>query len=275
MGATKKVALSGASGKLGSILRAELMGRGVDLRSAGGSRPLVPLAPDEDILHGDLRDPGVVDRLLTGVDVLIHMAGTAVEAPLDVVIENNLRALREVYEGAVRHDVRRVVFASSNHAFGMYPVTQKLRLDCEYRPDGMYGLSKVWGEAIARLYWDKHGIESICARIGTVTAGNRPTQPRHLCTWLANEDLVQLMLRCIAAENVGFMTVWGVSNNTRSYWENAGAERLGFMPQQNAEDYAEEILSRPNPLSAVAQQYQGGSLAALNLTRSSSALRDG
>jgi uronate dehydrogenase len=275
MGATKKVALTGASGKLGSILRAELMGRGVDLRSAGGSRPLVALAPGEDILHGDLRDPAVVDRLLTGVDVLIHMAGTAVEAPLDVVIENNLRAVREVYEGARRHDVRRVVFASSNHAFGMYPVTQKLRLDCEYRPDGMYGLSKVWGEAIARLYWDKHGIESICVRIGTVTAGNRPTQPRHLCTWLGNEDLVQLILRCIDAENVGFMAVWGVSNNTRSYWENAGVERLGFTPQQNAEEYAEEILSQPNPLSAIAQQYQGGSLAALHLTRSTGALRDG
>jgi uronate dehydrogenase len=65
------------------------------------------------------------------------------------------------------------------------------------------------------------------------------------------------------------MTVWGVSNNTRSYWENTGAERLGFMPQQNAEDYAEEILSRPNPLSTIAQQYQGGSLAALDLTRGS------
>lgn len=114
-----KVALSGAGGNMGKILRARLLERGVDLRSAGGLRPLEPLVAGEDLMHGDLRDPAVVDRLLTGVDVLIHLAGNSVERPLPEIIENNLRALVEVYEGARRHKVRRIVFASSNHAFGM------------------------------------------------------------------------------------------------------------------------------------------------------------
>jgi uronate dehydrogenase len=263
----KKIALSGAGGGVGSILRPALLRHGIPLRSAGGSRPLEPLVEGEDIMRGDLRDPLVVDRLLADVDVLIHMAGTSVEAPLSTIVENNLRALQEVYEGARRHDVRRVVFASSNHAFGMYPPAQRLPLDCEYRPDGMYGLSKVWGEAMARLYWDKHGIESICVRIGTVLPDNRPTQPRHLCTWLGNEDLVHLMLRCIAAPGVGFMAVWGVSNNTRSYWDNTGAEPLLYVPRQNAEDYAAEILQRPDPLSPLARLYQGGSFATGDFVR--------
>ena len=81
-------------------------------------------------MHGDLRDPAVVDRLLEGVDVLIHMAGTSVERPLPEIIENNLVGLHAVYEGARRHGVKRIVFASSNHAFGMYPVDEKLELDC-------------------------------------------------------------------------------------------------------------------------------------------------
>ena len=142
-----KVALSGASGNIGQVLRPALLERGVDLRSAGGAEPLTPLTPGEDVLHGDLRDPAVVDRLLEGIDVLIHMAGTSVERPLPEIIENNLIGLHAVYEGARRHGVRRVVFASSNHAIGMYPVENKLGLDCDFRPDGLYGLSKIWGEA--------------------------------------------------------------------------------------------------------------------------------
>lgn len=101
----------------------------------------------------------MVDRLLAGTDVLVHMAGTSNEKPLPEIIENNLRALYEVYEGARRHGVRRIVFASSNHATGMHSVDEKLEVDCDYRPDGFYGLSKVWGEAMTRMYWDKHGIE--------------------------------------------------------------------------------------------------------------------
>jgi uronate dehydrogenase len=259
-----KVALSGASGNIGQVLRPALLDRGVDLRSAGGRRPLTPLRPGEDVCHGDLRDPAVVDRLLEGVDVLIHMAGTSVERPLPEIIENNLVGLHAVYEGARRHRVKRVVFASSNHAIGMYPVEEKLRLDCAFRPDGFYGLSKVWGEAMTRMYWDKHGIEGIAVRIGSALL--RPAEFRHLSTWLGHEDLLQLMMRCIEAPDIGYLVVWGVSNNTRSYWDQTGAERLGYRPVQNAEDYAEEILKQENPLDSIARQHQGGSFVSQDFT---------
>ena len=175
-----KVALSGAGGQLGRFLRAALLADGIDLRSAGGHRPLEPLHPGEDLMHGDLCEPANVDRLLQGVDVLIHMAGTSVERPLPEIIQNNLVGLHAVYEGARRHRVKRIVFASSNHATGMHDVGTKLPLDCDFRPDGFYGLSKMWGEGLARLYWDKHGIESVCVRIGS--AIERPTEFRHLST---------------------------------------------------------------------------------------------
>ena len=265
----KKIALSGAGGQLGSVVRTALIARGVPLRSAGGTKPLAALVEGEDVMHGDLRDPAVVDRLLDGVDVLIHFAGTSVERPLPEIIDNNLRALVEVYEGARRQGVRRVVFASSNHAIGMYPVTEHLELDCALRPDGFYGLSKVWGEALARMYWDKHGIESICVRIGSCL--ERPTEPRHLSTWFGHRDLMHFLDRCIEAEGVGFMTVWGVSANTRSWWDNRGSERLGYEPTQNAEDYAAQVLAAPNPLDALGQRYQGGSFVGLDYSREDSA----
>ena len=261
----KKIALSGAGGQLGSVVRTALIARGISLRSAGGSRPLVPLVEGEDVMHGDLRDPAVVDRLMEGVDVLIHFAGTSVERPLPEIIDNNLRGLVEVYEGARRHGVQRVVFASSNHAIGMYPVTEHLGLDCALRPDGFYGLSKVWGEALARMYWDKHGIESICVRIGSCV--ERPTEPRHLSTWFGHADLLHFLDRCVEAKDVGFMVVWGVSANKRSWWDNTGAERLGYQPTQDAEVYAAEVLAGPNPLDALGQRFQGGGFVGINYTR--------
>jgi len=260
-----KVALSGASGNMGRILRNGLPKRGVDLRSAGGRTALTPLFEGEDIMHGDLRDPVVVDRLLNGVDVLIHLAGTSLERPLPEIIENNLVGLHQVYEGARRNKVRRVIFASSNHAFGMHSVKDKLSLDAPFRPDGFYGLSKVWGEAMARMYWDKHGIEGISVRIGTAF-DKPPADFRQLSTWFGTEDLLQLMMQCIRVPDVGYLTVWGVSNNTRSYWDNSGAEKLGYKPTQNAEDYAAEILKQPNPLDPIARQYQGGSFVTQDFT---------
>lgn len=261
----KKIALTGAAGQLGRVLRKALLERGVNLRSAAGSQPLEPIVAGEDVMHGDLRDAAVVDRLLAGVDVLIHMAGTSVERPLPEIIENNLRALVEVYEGARRHGVKRIVFASSNHAIGMHSVESKLGLDCEFRPDGFYGLSKMWGEGLARLYWDKHGIESVCIRIGSCV--EKPTEFRHLSTWLGFDDLLQLIDRSINAPDLGFEVVWGVSANTRSYWDNAGAARLGYTPRQNAEDYAAEVLAKPNPISAIGQRFQGGSFASFDFSR--------
>ena len=165
-------------------------------------------------MHGDLRDRSTVDRLMQGVDVLIHLAGTSVERPLPEMIEHNLVGLHEIYEGARRNQVRRIVFASSNHAFGMHSVKDKLSLDAPFRPDGIYGLSKVWGEAMARMYWDKHGIEGVCVRIGSCLP--RPTEFRHLSTWFGHEDPVQFMMRCIDVPDVGYVAAWGVSNNKRA-----------------------------------------------------------
>ena len=259
-----KVALSGASGNIGQVLRPALLKLGFELRSAGGRRALTPVAPQEDVCNGDLNDAAFIDRLLAGADVLVHMAATSVERPLPEIIDNNLRGLQSVYEGARRHRVRRIIFASSNHAVGMHSVDSKLTLDCDLRPDGWYGLSKVWGEGMARMYWDKHGIEGISVRIGT--AIERPTEFRHLSTWLGNDDLVHLMQRCITVPNIGYMAVWGVSANTRSYWDNAGAAALGYHPKQNAEDYAPDILQQKNPLDPVAQRFQGGGFVTMDYT---------
>lgn len=253
----KRVALSGAAGNLGKILRKRLPEQGYHLRSAGGKSPLVPGYPGEDLTHGDLRNPEVVDQLLKGMDVLVHMAGTSVERPLQEIIENNLIALREVYDGARRHGVKRVIFASSNHAFGMHSVDTKLRGNAAYRPDGFYGLSKMWGEGMARMYWDKHGIESVCVRIGS-GSDEPPTNRRQLSTWLGEADLVQLICRAIDAPSTGYAEVWGISNNTRAFYDISEENSIGYVPALNAEAWAPQVEHIPPHADPTASLFQGG-----------------
>jgi uronate dehydrogenase len=259
-----KVLLTGASGNMGRLLRAELPKHGVDLRSAGGRSALLPQFDGEDLMHGDLREAAVVDRLLAGVHTVIHLAGTSVERPLPEIIDNNLLALHALYEGARRHRVRRIVFASSNHAFGMHRVQSRLAPDAPYRPDTLYGLSKAWGELMAQMYWDKHGIEGIALRIGSCEV--QPANPRHLSTWLSHPDTVALVLCCIRAPGVGFLPVWGVSDNARSWWTPTACAAIGYQPQSRSEDHAARVLAAPDPLQGVEREFQGGSFVSPDYT---------
>lgn len=253
------IVLTGAGGRLGLVLRPRLLARGFSLCSADIGA-LEPLGDRETVVTGDLRDSTVIDRALEGAGSVLHFAGTSVERPLPEIIGNNLVALHAVYEGARRHRVRRVVFASSNHAIGMYPAGQRLSLSDAYRPDGLYGLSKLWGEGMGRLYWDKYGIEGVALRIGSALP--RPTERRHLSTWLGDDDLERLVLRSLAAPFTDYRPVWGVSANTRRWWDNAEAAELGYAPAQNAEDYAAEIEAEPDGGDPEAVRFQGGTFAA-------------
>ena len=162
-----KIALSGAAGNMGKICAWSLPSAASTCVRPAAEQPLKPMHPGEDVMHGDLRDPAVVDRLLHGVDVLIHMAGTSVERPLPEIIENNLRrrctrCTKARAATSAAHRVRELE-PRVRHV----PGRRQARARCAFRPDGFYGLSKVWGEAMARMYWDKHGIEGISLRIGS------------------------------------------------------------------------------------------------------------
>ncbi|MEM7567669.1 MAG: NAD-dependent epimerase/dehydratase family protein, partial [Pseudomonadota bacterium] len=159
--------------------------------------------------------------------------------------------------------VRRVLFASSNHAIGFHPRSQKLDADSPVRPDGLYGVSKVFGEGLARLYWDKFGIESLIVRIGSCFP--EPRDLRQLATWLSPDDMIRLIERMVGAPHLGCPIVYGASDNAESWWDNAKAGYLGWRPQDSAEDYREALearLGRPQPLAGEVY-FQGGSFATL------------
>jgi uronate dehydrogenase len=121
------------------------------------------------------------------------------------------------------------VFASSLHVTGFYDASERIGPEAPVRPDSFYGVSKVCGEALGRLYADKHGLEVVCVRIGTFA--ERPTTPRHLSTWLSPRDAVELFYRSLVAPDVGFTLVYGTSANQRSWWDPGPIDRLGYRPR--------------------------------------------
>jgi uronate dehydrogenase len=196
----------------------------------------------------EIGDRAALDRAAAGVDAVVHLAGVAGEAAFPEILEANIDGTYQVFEAGRRSGVPRIVYASSNHAVGFTPRCELAGVDLPPRPDTYYGLSKVFGEALGRLYVDRYGMEVVCLRIGSWQ--DRPERPRHLATWLSPADGVRLLHAALSAPDVGFTVVYGISANTRAWWDLAPARALGYLSVDDAEDYAEEILAEhgePDP----------------------------
>jgi len=167
---------------------------------------------------------------------------------------------------ARRHGVARIVFASSNHAVGYYRRSRRIGTEALVRPDSRYGVSKAFGEALASLYSDKHGIGVLCTRIGNF--GEKPIDKRRLSIWISPRDYTQLVRIGLEHPNIRYEIVYGVSNNRRSWYDNSNAARLGYRPQDDSEPYAEAVLAAQagQPADPIAEHYQGGTFCAAEYT---------
>jgi uronate dehydrogenase len=226
------VLLTGAAGTIGTTLRDRLPALGWRLRSF--DRVATP-----DGVVGDITSAPDLAAALPGVEAVVHLAGQPTEAPWPVIREANLEGTFQVFEAARRAGVRRVVYASSNHAVGFTPVGTQQPADLPPRPDTLYGVSKVFGEALGRYYADRYGMQVACLRIGSFE--DRPSQPRSLSTWLSPDDGARLVDACLRCPELRYAIVWGVSANTRRTWSLDAGRALGYQPQDDAEAYAADV----------------------------------
>ncbi len=258
------IALTGAHGRLGSRLRGPLADCAEALVCCDLVDDIGPLHPKERYQKADVAELDQMLDLLQGVDTVVHFAAIVDEAPFEKLLGPNFIGAYNVWEAAYRCGVKRVVYASSIHAVGMYPRTQYIDADVPHRPDTFYGLAKCFAEDLARMYHDKRGIEAVCLRILSCAAVNNE---RALGTWLSYDDLVQLVLRSVETPVVGFTIVYGVSANDRAPVDNAKASFLGYRPKDNAEEFAEDILPTAPPVDPQdpARHCQGGPFASVPL----------
>lgn len=252
-----RLLLTGAAGNLGQELRPRLKAYCDTLRLSH-RRDIGPAAEGEEIVIASLENAEEMLNLLDGVDAVIHMGGVSTEQPWEPILAGNIVGMVNLYEAARKQDVKRVIFASSNHVTGFYRQDEVIDTRMPAKPDGFYGLSKAFGEDLAQLYWDRWGIETVSLRIGSSYA--YPKDRRMLSTWLSFDDLERAIVAGLTAPIVGHTIVYGVSDNQSRWWDNRHAQHLGFRPQDSSDQFRAEVearqpvIDRHDPVAL----YQGG-----------------
>lgn len=239
--------MTGAAGSIGTVVCAGLLERGYDV--AG-----LDIAPEPGGFTGrwltaDCADPDAVDAVFARLeqsgplDAVVHLASIPDEASLPVILESHVHTTAALLDAMVAHGVSRIVYASSNHAVGRTPRVDRLGADVVSRPDTFYGVGKVAAEALLRLYADRHSLDAVALRIGSFLP--RPETRRHLATWLSHDDAVRMVEAALTATDPGFAVLYGISANTRAWWDLEPGRRLGYEPQDDAETFAAEIEATP------------------------------
>lgn len=260
----KLVLLTGAAGNLGRMLTKALAAEGWTLRLTDIVPCPDPIPTGASFTRADLNDGVTILRLAEGCGAILHFGGISTEQPFETVLGPNIRGLHHVYEAA-RRERARVVFASSNHTIGFHERTEAIGPEDHFLPDGFYGLSKAYGELMGRLYWYKHGVESVFLRIGSCFP--EPIDARMLASWLSYPDLARLVIRAVETADVRTSVVWGASANSRmSWWRDDAREKLGWAPHDSADPYAGQLAGK---LSAdpVAERYMGGGFCSMGYSR--------
>lgn len=252
------VVLTGAAGVIGSAVREHL-----------GSRyefvSITRKPADFPSIVADIRDFDSIRPAFDGADAVVHLAASIdVTSPWESVRDDNLIGTYNVYEAARQAGLAAIVFASSNHTIGGYEIDGAPRIydlddprcydhNAELRPDSLYGVSKIYGEALGRYYHDAFGIRVYNLRIGTVRHDDDPVGPgvadssgwldlsleekyaRLRATWLSQRDCAELIGCCLEATSVSWATVYGISDNPRQFWDIGHARRLlGYSPKDRA-----------------------------------------
>jgi uronate dehydrogenase len=256
----KRVLMTGAAGGVGRMITPLLAPVYREL-VLSDRKPVEQ--PGCRFIQANLADMSQVERACEGMEGIIHLGGYSVEGPWEEIHEANIVGCYNLFEAARRQGVKRVVFASSNHAIGFYPRVQRIGPAVVARPDSRYGVSKLFGEGLGALYSYKHGMRVLCLRIGNV--GDKPLDRRRLAIWISPADLVQLIRIGLEHPELRFEVMYGASNNERSFWDNSIAYEYGYRPTGRAEDHVAHALAEQAklPPDPVGDFYQGGTFCSM------------
>lgn len=253
----RKLLVTGASGRIGNVIykglredeRYDVLGADIEEDQAQG------------IVEMDVADEARLAELTKGVDTVLHFAWMKDHDDfLGKVLQGNVSGAYKLYEAAVQNGVRRIVFASSNHATGYYKTDEKTDPMDPYRPDSFYGLSKCYIELLGRLYADQGKISSFNIRIGNFPEDDRPHSERAGHIWISERDMLQLTLCCIEAdEELKYLNLYGTSANSDNYYNIDYLEELiGYKPQDDATKLLELAKAAGWEIRQDETIYQGG-----------------
>lgn len=257
----KTIVMTGAAGGVGQMLRPRLRERYSLVLSDRVEAPS-DLEANERWVVADLTDPASLAELMAGSDGLIHLGGYSIEGDWATINAANIQGLNNILEASRTAGTERVIFASSNHAVGFYPRTRRIGINEAVRPDGLYGVSKAFGEAMCSLYADKFGLRIMSIRIGNIA--ERPADHRRMSIWQHPDDLAQLITIGLEHPEIHHAIVYGASHNERAWWDNATALALGYRPAHKSEDHAAYAMAEQAKVgpNKVGDLFQGGTFCA-------------
>jgi uronate dehydrogenase len=252
-----RVLVTGAAGSIGRVVTVGLADRGHEIVG-------LDLVPPPDGYDGawhmvDCADPDAVASVFADAspDAVVHLAGHPGEGSLPDSLTSHVVTTAALLDAMVEHGVTRIVYASSNHAVGRTPRRDLVSDDALPRPDTFYGVGKVAAEAVMSLYADRYGVDAVACRIGSFLP--QPETARNLATWLSHDDCVRMVEAALTAPAPGFAVLYGISANTRAWWDLEPGRRLGYDPQDDAEEFLARIEPRPEDEGEAA--YVGGPFA--------------
>ena len=232
----KTILLTGAAGNIGRSLR-QLMGDRYHFRC-------LDIRPDsDDMLMVDITDFQAVREVMSGVDAVIHLAANpSIKQPWEDVYTSSIGGTYNVFEAARQAGVRKIIYASTIHVSGWREIEQQEHITPEMpvRPDSLYAVGKAYGEALGSFFADKYKLSVICLRIGGFIQVPKPKNPddRILRIWCSPRDLAQLLQLSLDTDDLGFQIFYGISGNSRRFWDISNAEKLlGYQPRDDAERY--------------------------------------
>lgn len=234
------VLVTGASGRIARAVAPWLDSRGWRLRLT--DRTAAPEAAAGPFVQADITDADDVAGLCDGVDAVVHLAGHPNTRDWDEAERLNVRGTRLVLEAAAAAGVRRFIYASSIHVFGMHAADTPFVDDLEYRPDSAYGWSKAVSELLLRHWCDRYGMAGFALRICSFRL--EPTNARELRTWLSHPDMCRLATACLETGATGFIPLWGVSANRRASIDRANWDRIGYAPEDDAGAFEPTLRAR-------------------------------
>ena len=260
----EKIVLTGAGGRLGSYLREPISKLCKNLVTTDIKENIGSLYENEKFIQADLSNFDEINPIIENATMVCHFGAVVDELPFDKLLGPNYVGSYNIWESSRRHNVKRVIYSSSMHAVGMYPKTMTLKTDTPHRPDSFYGLAKCFTEDLAKMYFEKNKIEAVCLRIASCAPVNNA---RSLSSWLSYNDLIKLVIKAIDTPYTGYTVIYGISNNDRKNVDNSNASHIGYIPEDNAEIFAAEILQKDltEELNDKGNQCHGGAFASTEL----------
>lgn len=259
-----RILITGAGGIVGRGIRPSLAGRFDELVLVDRS-PIETIAPNERTIRGDIADPGVIREATDGIVGVVHLAcAHGLEISFEDTVETNNRGLVRLMDGFIAAGGKSFVFASSHHGWGLYPRGTPISIDAPPKPDGWYGVSKVFGEATLAFYAHSHGFSGVSLRIGNVDGAVIDERRTHM--WMSFRDLAEVTSLALQRREPGHLAIYTTANCPEPFFDNSGLGLLGFVPQDRPEDHLarSEIASEP-PFNGIAGEAVGGAYAKANL----------